>query len=232
MIATETQQGLERLGVLHPTTLEHSPYQNGKQEVFWAQVEGRLVAMLEGVREITLALLNEATAAWVEMEYNRAVHSETGQTPLSRYLGDKDVGRPCPPSDDLRLAFTAALPRTQRRSDGTISVEGRRFEIPSPYRHIKHVHIRYARWDLGHVVLRDAHADRKLCHLFPLDRVKNADGRRRALSPVRYPAEPVPPESGIAPLLRKLMTDYAATGLPPAFIPKDEIQPNEKEDPQ
>jgi transposase InsO family protein len=229
MIATETEEGLTRLGVLHRTTLDHSPYQNGKQEVFWAQVEGRLVAMLEGVGDITLALLNDATAAWVEMEYNRAVHSETGATPLARYLDDKDVGRPCPPSDDLRLAFTAALPRTQRRSDGTISIEGRRFEVPSPYRHIKRVHIRYARWDLGHVYLWDAQGDRKLCQLFPLDRVKNADGRRRALSPVAYPAEPVPPATGMAPLLRKLMTDYAATGLPPAFIPKDEIQPDDKE---
>jgi hypothetical protein len=184
-----------------------------------------------GVRDITLALLNDATAAWVEMEYNRAVHSETGQTPLARYLGDKDVGRPCPSSDELRLCFTAMLPRTQRRSDGTISVEGRRFEIPSPYRHIKQVFIRYARWDLRHLYLWDPQADKKLCQLFPLDRVKNADGRRRALAPVAYPAEPVPPASGIAPLLRKLMADYAATGLPPAFIPKDEIQPDKEETP-
>lgn len=228
MIAAETEAGLERLGILHPTTLDHSPYQNGKQEVLWAQVEGRLVAMLEGVRDVSLVLLNEATAAWVEMEYNRTVHSETGQTPLGRYLGDKEVGRPCPSSDELRLDFTMLVPRTQRRSDGTVSVEGRRFEVPSPYRHIKRVFIRYARWDLGHVVLWDPQADKRLCHLYPLDRVKNADGRRRALAPVAYPAEPVPPESGMAPLLRKLMADYAATGLPPAFIPKDEIQPDEE----
>jgi len=39
------------------------------------------------------------------------------------------------------------------------------------------------------------------------------------------PAAPAPslqPAAGIAPLLRKLMTDYAATGLPPAYIPKEE----------
>ena len=30
------------------------------------------------------------------------------------------------------------------------------------------------------------------------------------------------PEPGIAPLLEKLMAEYAATGLPPAYLPKDD----------
>lgn len=46
MIAAETTQGLQRLGIVHDTTLPYSPYQNGKQESFWGQVEGRLLAML------------------------------------------------------------------------------------------------------------------------------------------------------------------------------------------
>jgi hypothetical protein len=33
----------------------------------------------------------------------------------------------------------------------------------------------------------------------------------------------------MAPLLRKLIADYAATGLPPAYLPKDEIN-TDKED--
>jgi putative transposase len=46
MIAAEIAEGLERLGVLHETTLAHSPYQDGKQEHFWTQVEGRRRARL------------------------------------------------------------------------------------------------------------------------------------------------------------------------------------------
>jgi hypothetical protein len=42
--------------------------------------------MLEGHKGLTLALLNEATQAWVELEYNRALHSEIGETPLRRFL--------------------------------------------------------------------------------------------------------------------------------------------------
>src|SRR3972149_4764205 len=75
MVADAVTQGLARLGIVHHTTLPYSPYQNAKQEVFWAQLEGRLVAMLEGVRDLTLPFLNEATQAWVEMEHNRTVHS-------------------------------------------------------------------------------------------------------------------------------------------------------------
>jgi putative transposase len=67
MLAVEFVQGLARLGILHETTLPYSPYQNGKQESFWNQIEGRLLPMLEGVTDLTLAQLNEATLAWMEM---------------------------------------------------------------------------------------------------------------------------------------------------------------------
>ncbi len=64
MTATEISEALARLGVLHQTTLPYSPYVNGKQETFWGQIEGRLMAMLEGVDDLTLAKLDEATQAW------------------------------------------------------------------------------------------------------------------------------------------------------------------------
>jgi putative transposase len=48
MVAAETTQGLARLCITHFTTLPYSPHQNGKQEVFWGAVAGRLMAMLEG----------------------------------------------------------------------------------------------------------------------------------------------------------------------------------------
>lgn len=59
--AVEFEQGLLELGVVHGLTLPYSAYQNAKQEVFWVPVETRLLAMLEGVPELTLELLNEAT---------------------------------------------------------------------------------------------------------------------------------------------------------------------------
>src|SRR6266849_9286558 len=46
--AAETREGLVRLGISPATTLPYAAYQNAKQEIFWAQIEGRLLAMLEG----------------------------------------------------------------------------------------------------------------------------------------------------------------------------------------
>ncbi len=228
MTSAEVTQGLLRLGIHHETTLPYSPHQNGKQENFWCQIEGRLLPMMEGCREVTLAFLNQATQAFVEREYHRTVHSETGQPPLTRWLEGPHVGREAPTPEALRQAFTAEVTRTQRRSDGTISLSGKRLEIPSRYRHMPRACIRYADWDLSAVTLVDPESGAPLCPLFPLDRNKNADARRRVLQ--KDPAEPsVPAEKDgrIAPLLEKLLADYAATGLPPAFLPK-----THKEDPE
>jgi len=234
MIAAETLEGLGSLGIIHDPTLPYSPYQNGKQEVFWAQVEGRVIPMLEGLRELTLPLLNEATLAWVEMEYNRKIHSEIGETPLSRYLAGPDVGRECPTSEGLRFAFCVQESRTQRRSDGTVSIAGRRFEIPSRYGHLQRPCVRYARWDLSRVHLMDPRTDTVLCRLFPQDKAENADRVRRKRVPgpcgEAAPDEAGREPSGIAPLLRKLMADYAATGLPPAYIPKESSEPSDEEE--
>ncbi len=221
MMAEEFAAGLHSLGIVHNTTLPYSAYQNAKQESFWGRIEGRLLAMLEGVAELTLELLNNATAAWVEQEYQRSLHSEIGSSPLDRYLAGPDVGRPCPDSDTLRAAFRQEVTRTQRRSDGTLSIQGQRFEVPSRYRHLQRLRLRYARWDLRRVDLIDARRGNILCPLYPLDKSANASGERRALEPISQdPIEPA--ASGIAPLLRKLMAEYAATGLPPAYLPTDD----------
>jgi putative transposase len=220
MIAAETEQGLARLSIVAEHTLPFSPYQNGKQESFWGQIEGRLLPMLEGVADLSLDQLNEATLVWIEMEYNRMVHSQTGQTPLARYLHGKDVGRPGPDTGPLRLAFTAEVTRTQRRSDGSFSLEGVRFEVPSRYEHLHKLTVRYASWDRSFVHLADPTTGVILCRLYPQDKTKNAEGRRAPRQPVLPATAPAP--AGMAPLLQQLLRQYAATGLPPAYLPKPE----------
>ena len=220
MLAEETVAGLARLGVVHQTTLPYSPYQNAKQESFWGRVEGRLMAMLEGESALTLELLNQATQAWVEQEYHRMVHTELDATPLARYLAGPNVRRECPGTVALADAFRVEVARRQRRSDGTVSLAGERFEIPARYRHLAVVHLRYARWDLTRVDLVDHRSGALLCPVRPLDKSANADGKRRRLTPAATDSTPLPP-AGIAPLLRQLLADYAATGLPPAYLPTD-----------
>ena len=218
MVAEEFTAGLTTLGIVHQPTLPYSPYQNAKQESFWARIEGRLMAMLEGEQALTLDLLNHATQAWVEQEYHRTHHTEIDDTPLARYLAGPSVARPCPDSAILAGAFRIELVRRQRRSDATVSLAAQRFEIPARYRHLDRVSLRYARWDLSRVDLLDPRTGVILCPVKPLDKTANANGQRRALDPPETDASPTPP-SGIAPLLRKLLADYAATGLPPAYLP-------------
>jgi len=224
MISGEFTAGLHHLGVLHLPTLPYSPHVNGKQENLWGRVEGRLLAMLEGEANLTLEQLNLATQAWVTQEYHHTVHSELGATPMQRYLQGPNVGRECPASDELRAAFRIEVKRRQRRSDGTVSLAGQRFEIPSRYRHLSEVHLRYARWDFSRVDLVDARSGTVLCTVRPLDKAANADALRRRLDPATTQPSAMP-NAGIAPLLKKMIADYAATGLPPAYLPTPDKDP-------
>jgi putative transposase len=224
MLSEEVTTGLATLGVVHQTTLPYSPYQNAKQESFWGRVEGRLMAMLEGEQALTLELLNEATQAWVEQEYHRTVHGELKVTPLARYLAGPSVARKCPDSAALRDAFRVEVKRRARRADGTISLGGGRFEIPARLRHLDVVHVRYARWDYSRVDVVDPRSGAILCPIKPLDKAANACGQRRRLDPVGRDLSVLPP-TGVAPLLRELLAEYAATGMPPAYLSPTEPTP-------
>ena len=129
MVAEEVTEGLMRLGILHERTLPYSPYQNGKQEAFWGTLEGRLMRMLDGTAQLTLEFLNQATQAWVEIEYHRSVHRETSSSPVDRFAQTLHVLRPSPSSESLRDAFRLETTRRQRQSDGTISLEGVRLRF-------------------------------------------------------------------------------------------------------
>ena len=103
--------------------------------------------------------------------------------PLDRFARAADVLRTSPSSDALRGAFRQEIKRRQRKSDGTVSVEGVRFEVPARFRHFKDVVVRYARWDLGRVDLVDPRNGTVLAPLYPLDRTANADARRSYVGP-------------------------------------------------
>jgi transposase InsO family protein len=224
--AEEITEGLARIGVVHELILPYSPYQNGKQEHFWAVVESQLLPMLELVKPLTLDFLNKATQAWVEESYNRTVHASLGMSPLERLIKGPELSREAPDAASLRFAFTLRQERILRRSDCTCSVEGVRFEVPFRFKELRTLTLRYQRWNLADVLLVDQRTSKILARLDPLDKKANAGGMRRTRRPLLPPSpdaadrqqgEPLPP------LMRRLLADYAATGLPPAYIPKDEL---------
>jgi len=182
MKSAEFLAGLQALGIMFDPTLPYSPYQNGKQETFWSSVEGRLLAMLRNAKDLTLERLSELTLIWIEQDYHRRVHREISTTPLDRYMTDPNVGRDSPGSDSLRQLFRRTERRTQRRSDATLMLCAKRWEIPGRYRHLDKPLVRYAIWDLSAVDLVDPHTGHVLCALYPVDKQANASGVRRTLS--------------------------------------------------
>ncbi len=224
MTSGEFTQGLTRLGIVHQTTLPYSPYQNGKQEVLWGQLEGRLMAMLENKKHITLKELNDITLSWAEIEYNKANHSEIKTSPLNRFLNNRDVSRKCLPLEELKSAFREETTRSVRKSDATISVEGKRYEIPIRYRHLPRVTIRYAKWDLSLVHLIDINSGQNICQISPINKIKNAEGTRKIIPILEDGAAKINLKNEsdeLAPLLIEILATQAETGLPPAYEPKD-----------
>ena len=61
-----------------------------------------------------------------------------------------------------------------------------------------------------------------LCRLFPQNKVLNASGLRRTRDPEAKEPPAAAPPTDILPLLKKLMKDQSDSGLPPAYLPKDE----------
>ena len=178
MKAAELVTGLEVLGIKQEYTLPYAAYQNGKQESFWKPLEGRLLKMIPREKRITLDTLNTLTQAWVEQDYHTTVHSETRETPLNRFFNEKNVLRNSLDFGEVRRSFRMRTKRTTRKTDGTITIDGVRFELPTCHRHLTEVLVRYARWDLGEAELLCAETLKPIAHLLPLNKLANSMGNR------------------------------------------------------
>jgi len=66
-------------------TEAYRPEGHGKIEAFNRLAKAAFVAEVKASRIRTLDALNEAFVAWMDFEYNRRVHTETGQTPGDRF---------------------------------------------------------------------------------------------------------------------------------------------------
>jgi hypothetical protein len=61
-----------------------------------------------------------------------------------------------------------------------------------------------------------------LAPIYPLDRQANADGRRPAIpsEPASQTEDSPQPGDELPPLLKDILNQYRASGLPPAYLPK------------
>ncbi|MGW3199147.1 Mu transposase C-terminal domain-containing protein [Streptomyces sp. NPDC001118] len=93
------------------------------RDQFLVELDEERVGQIEHLTE-----LNGLFTAWVETVYHRAVHSETGQPPIERWLGSIPKPLPLPSTADLREAFLWSEFRTVTKT-ATVSLHGNSYEV-------------------------------------------------------------------------------------------------------
>lgn len=102
------------------------PEGRGKIERVFRTVRDQVLVELEDRPPASLEDLNRIFQSWVEQVYHRRVHSETGQTPLERFLA---AGGPSRPSEaSLTEAFRWSERRTVSKT-GTVGLHGNTYEV-------------------------------------------------------------------------------------------------------
>jgi hypothetical protein len=91
------------------------------------------------------------------------------------------------------------------------------------FAHLRQVILRASSWDKSNMTLVDADTDAALARLLPQDKSKNASGIRKAIGTEDRIGHVCSTEQAMPALLRQWLADYAATGLPPAYVPMEEI---------
>ncbi|MCY0871393.1 MAG: DDE-type integrase/transposase/recombinase [Acidithiobacillus caldus] len=120
-----------RLGIALIYCRPYAPEGKGKLERWHRTFRDQFLSELDLRAIRTLEDLNARLWAWLEQVYHQRPHGGlAGLTPLQRYQQDlphiRSLGIQAPRIDDL---FYHRLPRKVRK-DGTVSWEGRRFEVP------------------------------------------------------------------------------------------------------
>lgn len=117
-----------RLGVTLVHAKPHDPQARGKMERFWRTLRGQCVSLMgpmPSLHEVQVRLI-----AWLDVHYHLAPHAgllgKSPQEVLDAELAS--AARTAPSEDLLREALTVRQTR-RLRSDGTLDVAGRDFEL-------------------------------------------------------------------------------------------------------
>lgn len=109
----------------------YHPEGKGKLEKWHRTVRAQFLGEIDMKQMAGLDDLNARLWVWLEKLYHSTIHSSLdGLTPLQRYQQDLNSIRPLGRlAEQLDELFLHRHPRTVRK-DGTVSYEGKRFEVP------------------------------------------------------------------------------------------------------
>ncbi len=119
-------------------------------ERFWETLQSQFLPEVEVSEIATLEELNESLWAWLECVYHQREHSETGQTPLTRYSAGLEHVRSADP-ETLRSAFLWREQRKVRR-DATLALQGNSYQV-EPHLAGRTLELRFDPFDLSHIEL-------------------------------------------------------------------------------
>jgi putative transposase len=154
---------------IHPIiyTTRYRPMGHGKIEALNRLIRSAFIAELKASKITTLAALNEAFMAWADSDYNRQIHSETGQTPLDRFRKGLDKIAYAD-EEKLRKAFQWREERTPDKA-GCFSLFGCRYQVDSKLGR-RRIEVRYDPEALEEVEVWHKGNFKKRCRPFEVQR--------------------------------------------------------------
>jgi len=201
-----------KLGVRLVHSTPHRPQGRGKIERFFRTVREQFLVEVADTEELpagvdhaaALLELNGLFTAWVETAYHRAIHSETGQTPLQRWeAGWERLGRPptIPTCADLTEAFLWSEYRTVTKT-ATVSLHANTYQV-DPALVGRRVELVFSPFDLEIIEVR--HHDKAYGKAVPHTITRHAHPKARP----ETPAPERPPATGIDFLQLTAATHHA-----------------------
>lgn len=162
------------LGIALLHTKPYDAAAKGKIERFFLTVKERFYSTLDPASLTSLDGLNQAFAAWLELDYHRRVHSAHDQTPMDAYLAQASQVKVV--SDPAVLDPLFWRRETRRvRHDATITVHKQLFEVPPRYIG-QSLEVRFEPQALGEVLLYDQGTE--VARVKPVNLADNANVKR------------------------------------------------------
>jgi transposase InsO family protein len=192
-----------KLGIRLVHSTPHRPQGRGKIERFFRTVREQFLVEVtdSSAEELTaagadhrggLSELNRLFTAWVETEYHRRIHSETGQTPVDRWdAGWSRLGRTpaMPTAADLTEAFLWSEYRVVTKT-ATVSLHGNTFQVDQGLVG-RRVELVFSPFDIQTIDVR--YHDRSYGKALPYNMTRHTHPKARA----ETPQQPAPPATGI-----------------------------------
>lgn len=182
-----------KLGIRLVHSAPGRPQGRGKIERFFRTVTDQFVVEIAsgdgqpGRQLVDLAEMNRLFTAWVETDYHRRTHSETGHAPLARWLATGPY--PVPTPADLAEAFRWSEHRTVSKI-GLVSLHGNRYQV-DPGLLGRKVELVFDPFDLTFLRVRLDGADHGTALPFQITRHSHPKARPEV------PDEPSAPTTGI-----------------------------------